>query len=157
MDTPMTRADGINIAVGAVTVGIAAAFWIQRNHTTEFGGAWADPIIIIFGALGVLLLVLGVLRRHVGGVDADAEEDVLPVRGLVTAGVLLVAWIAALPFLGYVLSGVVFFLLTALAMRRRRPGIRGLLLDVLIAGVVVGAVYLVFTEVLYVRLPGPAF
>lgn len=157
MDTPMTRADTINIAVGVVTIGIAGAFWIQRNHTTEFGGAWADPVIIAFAALGLLLLVFGVLRRKVGGADAGEEETALPVRGLVTAGVLLVAWIAVLPFLGYVISGVIFFLLTALAMRRGRPGIRGLLLDVLIAVVVVGAVYLIFTEVLYVRLPGLAF
>lgn len=157
MDTPENRADRINITVGAATVLIAVAFWIQRNHTTQFGGTWADPVIIGVGALGLLLLVLGVLRRRVGGTGEDGEEDALPVRGLVTAGVLLVAWIVSLPFLGYVISGVVFFLLTALAMRKERPGIRGLLLDVVIAGVVVGAVYLVFTEVLYVRLPPPAF
>lgn len=156
MTTSFTTADKINIAVGGVTLAIAASFWVQRNHSTQFGGTWADPIILVFGALGLALVVLGVLRKHVGGADADEEESI-PVRGLVTAGVLLVAWIAVLPFLGYVISSAVFFVLTALSMRRKKPGILGILLDVVIAAVIVGAVYLIFTEVLYVRLPGFGF
>jgi putative tricarboxylic transport membrane protein len=156
MTTSFSTADKINIAVGGVTLAIAASFWIQRRYTTEFGGTWADPIILVFGALGLALVVLGVLRKPVGGAD-EGEEESIPVRGLVTAGVLLVAWVAALPYLGYVITSALFFLLTALSMRRKRPGILGILLDVVIAAVIVGAVYLIFTEVLYVRLPGLRF
>ncbi len=67
------------------------------------------------------------------------------------------AWIATLPILGYVVGGIVFFTLTALLMRDRRPDLKGIALDVGVAVGVVAVFYLLFTEVLVVRLPELAF
>ncbi|WP_052436626.1 tripartite tricarboxylate transporter TctB family protein [Georgenia sp. SUBG003] len=151
MAAALASASRVNAVVGALTVAVAALFWSQRDYTTQHGGTFADPVIILLGALGLLLLVLGLLGRRVG---ADTEElEQMPLRGLILAVVLLVAWTAALPLLGYLVGGVLFFALMAVLMRTERPTVKGVLLDVAVAAVVVGAFYLVFTEVLYVRLP----
>ncbi|MHA6627844.1 tripartite tricarboxylate transporter TctB family protein [Pseudonocardia sichuanensis] len=151
MARPATTDDKINLAVAVLTVAVAAVFWSQRSYTTQHGGTFADPVIIVLGVLGLVLLVLGLLRRPVGR-DSEVEER-LPVRGLVLAVALLAAWVAALPYLGYLVGGIVFFVLMAVLMRTERPTPRAVLLDVVVAVVVVTAFYLTFTEVLYVRLP----
>lgn len=149
--TARHRVDVTNVAVGALTVAVAAVFWFQRSYTTEHGGTFADPVIIALGALGLVLLVLGLLRRPVGN---DTEEhERMPVRRLLIAIGVLAAWVTALPYLGYLVGGIVFFILTSLVMRTRRPTWRGIMLDVAVAVVAVTFFYLIFTEVLYVRLP----
>jgi putative tricarboxylic transport membrane protein len=151
MAAPAARDDKINLAVAVLTVAVAALFWSQRSYTTEYGGTFADPVILVLGVLGLVLLVLALLRRPTG--HGTEEEERLPVRGLVLAIGLLTAWVAALPYLGYLVGGVLFFVLMAVLMRTERPTLRGILLDVVVAVVVVTAFYLIFTEVLYVRLP----
>lgn len=145
----------INVAVGALTLGVAALFWFQRHYTTAYGGTFADPVIIALAALGLILLVLGVLRRPVG--HGTEEEERVPLLGLVVAVALLAVWVATLPYLGYLVGGIVFFVVMAVVMRAGRPNVRGLLLDVVVAVAVVGIFFVLFTEVLYVRLPAPAF
>ena len=155
MAAPATRDDKINLAVAVLTVAVAALFWSQRSYTTEYGGTFADPVILVLGVLGLVLLVLALLRRPTG--HGTEEEEWLPVRGLVLAVALLTAWVAALPYLGYLVGGVIFFILMAVLMRTERPTLRGILLDIVVAVVVVTAFYLIFTEVLYVRLPDLEF
>lgn len=151
-----TRAnDKTNVAVGALTVLVAGTFWLQRDYTTLYGGTFADPVIIILAVLGLVLLSLGLLGREVGR-GTEVEEHI-PASGLVAAVVLLAAWVSALSYLGYLVGGFVFFLLMSLYMRKQRPGPRGVALDVVVAAVVVTVFYLLFTEVLYVRLPELAF
>lgn len=156
MAAPATTADKVNVAVGALTLAVAAVFWFQRSYTTEHGGTLADPVIIVLALLGLALLVLGLLRRPVG-YGAVEEDERMPLRGLLIAVVILVGWVAVLPYLGYLVGGIAFFVVMALVMRTGRPTVRGVLLDVVVAAVVVGAFYLVFTEVLYVRLPELTF
>lgn len=155
MAGPATLDYKINIAAAVLTVAVAALFWSQRSYTTEYGGTFADPVIIVLGVLGLVLLAFGLLRRPVGR-GTEVEEG-LPVRGLVLAVALLTAWVATLPYLGYLVGGIVFFVLMAVLMRTERPTLRGVLLDAVVAVVVVTTFYLIFTEVLYVRLPDLEF
>lgn len=148
-------ADKVNVAVGGLTVAVTAVFWAQRSYTTEHGGTFADPVILALGVLGLALLVMGLLRRAVG--HGTEVEERMPVRGLLVAVAVLIGWVAALPYLGYLVGGIVFFVLMAVVMRKDRPTVRGVLLDTAVAVVVVGAFYLLFTQVLYVRLPETAF
>lgn len=138
----------VNVISGLAFVLLAAVFWLQRDYTSQYGGTFPDPVIILVAVTGLALTVLGLFRRQ----PVDPGEQV-PVSGLVRAVVLLVAWIATLPILGYVVGGIVFFTLTALLMRDRRPDLKGIALDVGVAVGVVAALYVLFTQVLVVRLP----
>lgn len=152
MTTSLSAASKVNVLVGCLTVGVAGVFWTQRNYSSQYGGTFPDPVMIALGALGMLLVVLGLLGRQVGGgVDQDVER--MPIRGLVLAIVLLTGWIVGLPYLGYVVGGIVFFTLISFLMRTETPGWKGILLDVAIAASVVLVFYFIFTDILYVRLP----
>ncbi|MFC7404589.1 tripartite tricarboxylate transporter TctB family protein [Georgenia alba] len=144
------RAGRVDVAVGAAAVVLAAVFWTQRSYTSPNGGTWPDAIIVVLAVLGLALVGLAVAGRSTGSAQ---EPERLPLPALVRAVLLLAAWVLTLPLLGYAVGGVVFFLLTALIMRKGRPGWRGLLLDAVVALGVALAFYLLFTEVLYVRLP----
>lgn len=137
-------------AVGLLV--ITALFWVQRDYTTRFGGTFPDPVLIALGALNFALLVLGLTRWR-----NERLTQELSAGGLVRALGILVAWVAALPFLGYLLGGILFFWVTAVLLRTERLTVKGVLLDAAVALVTVGALYLVFTRVLVVRLPTAAF
>lgn len=155
MGASRTVADKVNIAVGALTLAVAAVFWFQRGYSTPYGGTFADPVIVVLGTLGLVLVVLGVLRRPVG--HGTETEERIPLRRLLLAVVLLAAWVVALPYLGYLVGGIIFFGLMAVLMRTERPTQRRVFIDVVVGAVVVTFFYLIFTEVLYVRLPELAF
>jgi hypothetical protein len=128
------RAQVVNTAVGLLTVAVAATFWMQRRYTSEFGGTFPDAVMILLAVLGLVLAGLGLVGRRVGTPAEEVER--LPLRGVARAVILLAAWVATLPLLGYVVGGVLFFFLTTLSMRKERPTWRGALLDTVVAIVV---------------------
>lgn len=138
----------VNVISGLGFVVFAGVFWVQRNYTSEFGGLFADPVIIVMAVLGLVLALLGLVQRG----PSEHKSDV-PLAGVIRAVLLLVAWVALLPTLGYVVDGLVFFVLAALLMRDHRPSLKGLALDVGVSVGVVAVLYLVFTWVLVVQLP----
>ncbi|WP_043504570.1 hypothetical protein [Georgenia sp. SUBG003] len=74
MAAALASASRVNAVVGALTVAVAALFWSQRDYTTQHGGTFADPVIILLGALGLLLLVLGLLGRRVGATPRSSSR-----------------------------------------------------------------------------------
>ncbi|MGC5629480.1 tripartite tricarboxylate transporter TctB family protein [Georgenia sp. Z1344] len=142
----------VNVLVGIVVVALAGLFWSQRSYTTEHGGTFADPVILVLGALGIVLVILGLIGRDISGGD-DQDLERLPIMRLAIAVAVLAAWVLTLPYLGYVVGGIIFFVLTALLMRKERPSWKGVLLDVAVAVVLLLAFNYVFSEYLYIRLP----
>lgn len=140
-----------NIIVGVIIVIAALLFWLQRDYTTLYGGTFADPIIIVLAFLGLLLIVLA-LRGRAFGSDAVSGTPI-PVKNLIVAIVVLIVWVAVIPYLGYLISGILFYFITALIMQTQRFNVKKIIADLVIAVVVVSAFYYLFTEVLYVRLP----
>lgn len=140
----------VNVVSGLAMVVLALLFWSQRDYTSQYGGIFPDLILILIVLLGLVLAALGALGR--GPAERDDREPV-PARGLLRATAVLVAWVATLPILGYLVGGIAFFFITALLMRKERPQIKGALLDLTVSVGVVLAFYLVFTQVLVVRLP----
>lgn len=138
----------VNVISGLAFVVFAGVFWVQRGYTSEFGGLFPDPVIIVMAVLGLVLAVLGLVQR-----GPSEHKFEVPLAGLIRAVLLLVAWVALLPTLGYVVGSLVFFVLTALLMRDHRPSLKGLALDVGVSVGVVAVLYLVFTWVLVVQLP----
>lgn len=139
-----------NIIGGFAVLLLCLVFWVQRNYTSQYGGIFPDAVMVLLAVLSVLMIARGVLWRHESGWH---HEGRLGFGDLARAVVLLVAWVASLPFLGYLIGGVVFFTLIALLMRTERPTWKGVALDVVVAVAVVGLFHLAFTEVLYVTLP----
>lgn len=138
----------VNVISGLGFMVFASVFWVQRDYTSKFGGLFADPVIIAMAVLGLVLALLGLVQRR----PSEHKSDV-PLAGVIRAVLLLVAWVALLPTLGYVVDGLVFFVLAALLMRDHRPSLKGLALDVGVSVGVVAVLYLVFTWVLVVQLP----
>jgi putative tricarboxylic transport membrane protein len=140
----------VNVVSGLAILAIAAVFWVQRNYSSQYGGLFPDVVLVLLAGLALVLVALGVMGR---GPAVESDREPVPMGGLARAAVLLVVWIATLPLLGYVLGGVAFFLLTALLMRKERPDVKGVLLDLGVAVGVVAAFYVLFTRVLSVQLP----
>lgn len=139
-----------NIIGGFAVLLLCLVFWVQRNYTSQYGGTFPDAVMVLLAVLSLLMIARGMLWRHESGWH---HEGRLGFGDLARAVVLLVAWVASLPFLGYLIGGIVFFTLVALLMRTERPSWKGVLLDIAVAVGVVGLFYLAFTEVLYVTLP----
>lgn len=149
--TSKRREKSVNIAVGLIIVLTALAFWLQRDYTTLYGGTFADPIIIILALLGFLLIGLALSDRAIGSETVNGTP--IPAKNLVVAIIALIAWVTVLPYLGYLLSGILFYFITALIMQTEQLTVKKVVVDLAIAAVVVSTFYYLFTEVLYVRLP----
>lgn len=139
-----------NIIGGFAMLLICLVFWLQRDYSSEHGGIFPDAVMVTLAVLSVILVARGLLWRQDSGWDWTGR---LKLGGLARAIVLLVAWVASLPILGYLVGGVIFFTLMAVLMRTTRPTWKNVLLDLAVAIAVVGAFYLAFTQVLYVNLP----
>ncbi len=139
-----------NLWTGAAMLALVVTFWVQRDYRFPYGGVVPDTVMVLLAVMAVVLLVRGFLARRSG---ADDTEAGLSWRALLRAVGLLAAWALTLPYLGYLVGGIVFFTLMALLMRTERITWRGALLDLAVACAVVGVFYLLFTQVLYVRLP----
>ncbi len=139
-----------DLVAGLSILVLVLTFWVQRDYRYPYGGVLPDVALVLLAVMGVVLAVRGFLRRRSGDDDGEAG---LPWRALLRAIGLLAAWVLTLPYLGYVAGGVLFFTLMAQLMRTERFSWRGAVLDLAVACVVVGAFYLLFKHVLYVRLP----
>lgn len=139
-----------DLVAGVAILVLVATFWVQRAYRFPYGGVLPDVMMVLLAVMAAVLAVRGLLRRRSG---EDETEAGLTWRGLLRAVGLLAAWVLTLPYLGYLAGGIVFFTLTSLLMRTERFSWRGALLDLAVAVAVVGAFYLLFTQVLYVRLP----
>lgn len=143
-----------NIIGGSAVLLVCLVFWVQRDYTTEHGGLFPDAVLVVLAVLSLLLIGRGVLWRHDSGWQ---DEGRLAPRDLARAVVLLVAWVASLPILGYLVGGIVFFTLVAVLMRTQRPRVKDIALDLVVGAGVVGVFYLAFTQLLYVNLPELSF
>lgn len=139
-----------NIVGGFAVLLLCLVFWVQRNYSSDYGGLFPDAVMAVLAFLSILLIARGLIWRHEAGWHHEGRLDF---RDLARAVVLLVAWVASLPILGYLIGGIVFFTLVALLMRTKRPSWKGVVLDIAVATGVVGLFYLAFTEILYVTLP----
>ncbi|MBA2692894.1 MAG: tripartite tricarboxylate transporter TctB family protein [Rubrobacter sp.] len=142
---------------GAVVLLAAAVFWSQRGYTNPLAGYFPNTILLAMAAMAVLLIVRGIVRPSSAEDDSDAEAPAeVRLGGLAKAAVLLAVWVLALWFLGYLISGIVMFCVVSLSLREGSLNLRNVLVDVVISVVVVGGVYLAFTNLIFVPLPpGP--
>lgn len=139
-----------NMLTGGLLLALVISFWVQRDYRFPHTNLLPDATMVVLGVLSLWLVVEGwrTRARH-----EEHEEEALRWVDLGRAVALLAAWIVALPWLGFVLSSIVFAALIAITMRTEPLTVRRVALDLLVNAGVVLAIYLAFTQVLYVRLP----
>lgn len=138
-----------DVLAGIAFTGLAGIFWLQRDYTSEYGGLLPDAVLYSIGVLGIVLALSGFSRRpkeQATGTRARGGDLVYPVA-------LLLLWFALFPLIGFAVAGVVFFTLTASFMRPRLSA-RSLLVDAVVAIGTIATVYIVFTMLLHIQLPG---
>lgn len=143
-----------NIVGGCAVLILCLVFWVQRDYTSQYGGLFPDALMIVLAVLSLIMIARGVFRRHESGWHPEGRLEPLD---LGRAIVLLAAWVASLPILGYLVGGILFFTLVAALMRTERPRVKDIALDLVVGVGVVGAFFLAFTRLLYVNLPGLPF
>ncbi|ANS78121.1 hypothetical protein SGUI_0725 [Serinicoccus hydrothermalis] len=139
-----------NLITGVLLLALVASFWVQRAYRFPHTNLLPDAVMVVLAVLSVWLLVSGWRTRQD---PEEHEEEALTWADLGRAVLLLAAWVVALPWLGFVLAGIVGGTVVSLSMRTGRPTVRQVLLDTAVNAAVVLLVYLAFTQVLYVRLP----
>lgn len=139
-----------NMLTGGLLLALVISFWVQRDYRFPHTNLLPDATMVVLGVLSLWLVAEGWRTRHR---HEEHEEEALRWVDLGRAVALLAAWIIALPWLGFVLSSIVFAALISISMRTERPTVRRVALDLAVNAGVVLAIYLAFTQVLYVRLP----
>lgn len=148
---------GLDTVCGAVVLLAAMVFWLQGGYTNPLAGYFPNTILLAMAAMAVVLIVRGIVRPSGAEDDSDAEApDEVRLGGLAKAAALLAVWVLVLWFLGYLISGVIMFAVVSLSLREAPLSLRTVLMDIAISVVVVGGVYLAFTNLIFVPLPpGP--
>lgn len=139
-----------NLITGGLLLALVVSFWVQRDYRFQHTNLLPDAVMVILAALSLWLLVVGWRTRHT---EEEHEEEALRWADLGRAVVLLAAWVVALPWLGFLVSGILFATIISVTMRDDGRSVRQMALDLAVNAAVVVAIYLAFTQVLYVRLP----
>lgn len=139
-----------NLLTGVLLLLLVASFWVQRDYRFPHTHLLPDAVMVILALLSLWLVVQGWRTRA----QREAhEEEALTWADLGRAVALLTAWVALLPWAGFLLASIIAGTLISVTMRTGRPTVRQLALDVAVNVAVVVGIHLVFTQVLYVRLP----
>lgn len=139
-----------NLVTGGLLLLLVTSFWVQRAYRFPHTNLLPDAVMVVLVVLSLWLMVVGWRTRRTEEVH---EEEALHRADLARAVAILTAWVLALPWLGFVLSGIVFATIISISMRDDGRSVRKVALDLAVNAAVVVAIYLAFTQVLYLRLP----
>lgn len=136
----------IMLALSAIVIaGLSGyAFWLDYAP----GPAFAPYLIAGSGIFLSLLLLVAALR---GGQESADWPDAFGARRVAYTVIALILFVAALPFLGFAFSGIVFMLVLLLLVLRRR-----MVPSLATTAITVALVQGIFVQWLSVKLPtGP--
>jgi len=148
------RAGELAFALGLLGFSLAA-FW-QAFEISGFSGASTPGVFPMLASGAMAVSALCILRRTLAmpkPTEAPASPlrrftgEVLPAR-LVAVLLLVVLYLAAMPWVGFLASSGLFLLATIAFLWRR-----GFLHSLLLTAVCLGAIYVVFRVVFQVVLP----
>lgn len=148
------RAGELAFAIGLLGFSVAA-FW-QAFEISGFSGA-STPGVFPMLASGAMAISALCILRHTLMMPKPTEDSVSPLRRfigevlpprLIVVVLLVVLYLAAMPWLGFLISSGLFLLATIAFLWRR-----GFLHSLLLTAVCLGAIYVVFRVVFQVVLP----
>jgi hypothetical protein len=143
--------DGISGFLGLATT---VLFWYGRGRWSHLSAMFPNAVLYVMGALSLALIVKSFVRPQVQPVFVEGNKG----RIVLTVATLL-AWAFTMPFLGFYLSSLIFFVVMtiyiAAAGRPITPRSAGIWIA--IAAVELAVLHYVFTRLLAVQLPMGVF
>ncbi len=139
---------------GLFGLGLTVLFWFGRGSWSPLSAMFPNAVLVTMGALSVGLLIQSLVRRELHPVFAEGNRT-----RIVATAVALLVWIWSMRYLGFYLSGLVFFtaLTLYIASASQRITARRVAIWTAIVAVELTALYFVFTNLLAVRLPAGVF
>jgi len=128
---------------------IAAILWPQMKRLTYFGVVFPRAVLVALVAAAVLLLLLTLVRREGG--KADIEAPNLGTVGIVI--VLMAAWIAVMPWLGFYVSSVAAFGVLMLVIDPSVRNVKSFFVSLTGVAIELAIFYVAFSTLLEVPLP----
>lgn len=146
----MTRRANTDLWSGIIGLCLAGVFRWGRGEVGRLSVMFPNTLLILLAAFSAALIVKGLVRPDRRSIFAEGD------RGkIIGSCAILLAWVAAIPYLGFFLSSVAGFwgMTCFLASSRRKvtPVLAAKWLCVVV--VEVTFFYLVFAKLLYVPLP----
>ncbi len=150
----MRREVNTHLISGLIGLAIVAVFWLRRGRLSDLSAMFPDAVLALLAAVSLALIVMGFAKPEMRALFTEGDRP----RMAITAAAIL-AWILAIPYLGFFVSSFLAFSFITLLLGRaqRRVTLPTLLLWLVISAAVVGIFYFVFTRFLYVRLPQGMF
>ena len=132
---------------GIFGLALAALFWFNKGSMGFLSSVFPDAVLIILATVSGLLILRGLIAGEPTVLDMSDAWHVI-------AGVAIMAfWWLGIRYVGFVTTSVPLFVALALMMKRREGPIsmRDVIVSVVVATIVAGGFFWVFTEVLGIR------
>jgi len=138
-----------NLVMGIVTLSIAAIAFINTQALGQYGRLFVQYTAIALATLALVTLIRGITTPSREPFFTSSQE-----RNRIYTGVLLlIAYLTMIPFLGFLISSVLFFCVLHLVLKIGRISKFDILRSACLALLVTGFLYVLFHEVLHVPLP----
>jgi len=138
-----------DIIVGLFSLLLAALFWFFTRDLSLLGGLFVNYVLVILTILGLLVTIKGFVKpERIRLFESVVERN----NVLIGTGILL-GYLIILPFVGFLPSSFLFFLVMTVYLGEDRFTTRNIVQSALLSAVVVTLFYLIFKHVLEVPLP----
>ncbi|TVM19303.1 hypothetical protein DPQ33_02780 [Oceanidesulfovibrio indonesiensis] len=138
-----------DIFISIFSLIVAAIIYFATRDLSKFGGVFVNYCLTVFVVLAVLVFIKGLVKPERVRFFASVAERNNVLVGLV----ILIIYLAIMPFVGFLPSSFLFFTVMTLYLGDEGLTTRNILISVGLAVVVVTVFYLVFKQVLMVPLP----
>jgi hypothetical protein len=143
-----SKVDMPAVVIAAIFAGIGLYVFVSAEAFTSLGAIFPKFVAILLMALSLLAAFVGITRR-----DHLRPTRNFPIRPVLVAAVMIL-WIAVLPRMGFVLSGILAFLAISVVIPGTTASRPRTLVQTLIASIViVSSFYFLLRYGLNIPLP----
>jgi membrane protein YdbS with pleckstrin-like domain len=138
-----------DIIVGVFSLVLAGVFWFFTRDLSKLGGIFVNYVLVVLTCLGVLVTIKGFIKpERIQLFESAVERN----NVFIGTGILL-CYLIVLPFVGFLPSSFLFFLVMTVYLGDDRFTTRNIVQSAVLSAVVVTLFYLIFKHVLEVPLP----
>jgi len=133
-----------------ILLGIFGYFLYESRKFSPFGALFPRTIVYILGVLSLILFVLSFFKKSENKMFEESREIYLPV---LTASILVIAWVVLIPHIGFFITSIAFFSLITVFLDKKvkKPWI--MVKRLLMTCGLVAGFYLFFAKVMQVPFP----